>query len=158
MTEDISENKPTNVPDEAPAIYIKKNPDGTVYAITIYNEFQLDGSENSIIAGAYYGYSGGATNDGGFYVSDNENIESYVMNYEELESRRVDGCDVSEHQSYLMQKIWELICEDDNTLSLTNLGKELFNYNVSSDIFISDNFDGDLLSVLSRMWQISLRF
>lgn len=158
MTADIFENTLIPILDEQPAIYIRRNDDGTVYAIIIYSTFQIESSDNSLIAGAYYGYTGGACNDGGFYVTDNENSENYVMDYDDLDARIAEGCDVSTHLKYLMQKVWEIIREDDNTLYLTEFGIGLVRETGLIDPFTSGDFDGDLLGNVSRMWRINLGF
>jgi hypothetical protein len=158
MTADIFEKTLIPISDEQPSIYIRRNDDGTVYAIIIYSTFPLDSSDNSIIAGAYYGYSGGACYESGFYVTDNENSEAYLIDYDELESRIDDGCDVSTHLKYLMQKIWEIIRPDDNTVYLTKFGLDLLQNAGSPNPFTSGDFDGDLLADVSAMWPIFCKF
>ena len=115
----------------------------------------VPGINGDFCLGAYYGYAGGGDNDGGFFSIDIENSIHKHVNFDELEEMRE-----SNHLHYsilesLMKKIWHFIDEDDEIMILTDYGLSL----VQNDgVWISDNFDGDMLAEISQLWAISLKF
>ena len=54
-----------------------------------------------------------------------------------------------------MKKLWDFVDEEDNAMTLTDYGLCL---EKEDGIWISDNFDGDMLADISGLWSISLRF
>jgi hypothetical protein len=105
--------------------------------------------------GAYYGYAGGGENDGGFFIIDIENsIHKHVNfdEFDELYERNKLHHSILEH---LMKKLWDFVDEEDNAMTLTDCGLCL---EKEDGIWISDNFDGDMLADISGLWSISLRF
>ena len=105
--------------------------------------------------GAYYGYAGGGVNDGGFFSIDIENSTHKHINFDEFD-------EMSENNSFhhsilesLMKKLWHFVDEDDGIMTLTDHGLCLEN---NDGVWVSDNFDGDMLAEISELWAISLKF
>ena len=105
--------------------------------------------------GAYYGYSGGGVNDGGFFSIDIENSTHKHINFDEFDEMSENN---SLHHSILeglMKKLWHFVDEDDGIMTLTDHGLCLEN---NDGVWVSDNFDGDMLAEISELWTISLKF
>ena len=54
-----------------------------------------------------------------------------------------------------MKKLWHFVDEDDGIMTLTDHGWCLGN---NDGVWVSDNFDGDMLAEISELWAISLKF
>ena len=105
--------------------------------------------------GAYYGYSGGGVNDGGFFSIDIENSTHKHINFDEFDEMSENN---SLHHSILeglMKKLWHFVDEDNGIMTLTDHGLCLEN---NDGVWVSDNFDGDMLAEISELWAISLKF
>ena len=105
--------------------------------------------------GADYGYAGGGDNDGGFFSIDIENSIHKHINFDELEE--MCESNVLHHSilESLMQKLWHYVDEDNEIMTLTDSGLCLEH---NDGVWVSDNFDGDMLADISGLWSISLRF
>ncbi len=105
--------------------------------------------------GAYYGYAGGGENDGGFFIIDSENSIHKHLNFDEFDELHESNELHHSILEHLMKKLWEFVDEEDNTMKLTDCGLCL---EKKDGIWISDNFDGDMLADISDLWTISLQF
>jgi hypothetical protein len=95
----------------------------------------VPGINGDFCLGAYYGYAGGGDNEL------EEMCESNVLHHSILES--------------LMQKLWHYVDEDNEIMTLTDSGLCLEH---NDGVWVSDNFDGDMLAEISELWAISLKF
>ena len=105
--------------------------------------------------GAYYGYAGGGDNDGGFFSIDIENSIHKHINFDELEEMCESNVFHHSILESLMQKLWHYVDEDNEIMTLTDSGLCLEH---NDGVWVSDNFDGDMLSEISELWAISLKF
>ena len=115
----------------------------------------VPGINGDFCLGAYYGYAGGGDNDGGFFSIDIESSIHKHINFDEHEEmRESNGLHHSILES-LMKKIWHFVDENDEIMMLTDYGLSLEH---NDGVWISDNFDGDMLAEISELWAISLKF
>ena len=115
----------------------------------------VPGINGDFCLGAYYGYAGGGVNDGGFFSIDIENSTHKHINFDEFDEMSENN---SLHHSILkslMKKLWHFVDEDDGIMTLTDHGLCLEN---NDGVWVSDNFDGDMLAEISELWAISLKF
>jgi len=139
-------------------LYIKFRDNFTIYAIilTITPKKHIF-SDNSQTYGAYYGYHGGAVNDGGFFRLSNNRRKQEIFDYAGLETIKEMEANILEN---LMQKIWEIV-DDQNgegDLILTEAGNNLIKRNggVYDGVFTLNDFDGSLLAGIQ--WGLMLQF
>ena len=132
--------------------YIRSVDDEVTAAIFITVVPSINGD---FCLGAYYGYAGGGVNDGGFFSIDIENSTHKHINFDEFDEMSENN---SLHHSILeslMKKLWHFVDEDDGIMTLTDHGLCLEN---NDGVWVSDNFDGDMLAEISELWAISLKF
>lgn len=116
----------------------------------------LPGDEGDFIFGAYYGYAGGGENDGGFFSIDIENSITKHIDFSEFDEMQEDNRKHHSILEALMQKLWHYVDEDEGVMELSANAHEL---QFDGDGFwLSNGFDGDMLSEISDMWLISLKF
>ena len=115
----------------------------------------VPGINGDFCLGAYYGYAGGSDNDGGFFSIDIESSIHKHINFDEHEEMRESNALHHSILESLMKKIWHFVDENDEIMTLSDYGLSL-EYN--DGVWISDNFDGDMLAEISQLWAISLKF
>ena len=129
--------------------------DGDQVTAAIFSSLLSD-SKGDYFVGAYYGYAGGGVNDGGFFSIDIENSFHKHIDFDEFDEIRSQNIKQHSVLEALMQRIWHYIEEEDDILQLTSSGLKLKKN--ENGVWISDNFDGDMLADISGLWSISLRF
>ena len=115
----------------------------------------VPGINGDFCLGAYYGYAGGGDNDGGFFSIDIENSIHKHINFDELEEMCESNVFHHSILESLMQKLWHYVDEDNEIMTLTDSGLCLEH---NDGVWVSDNFDGDMLAEISELWTISLKF
>lgn len=115
----------------------------------------VPGVNGDFFLGSYYGYAGGGVNDGGFFSIDIENSLHQHINFDQFDEMQDSNNFHHGILEALMKKLWFFVDEDNEIITFTEDGLSL---ECHEGIWISDNFDGDLLAEISDMWSISLRF
>ena len=115
----------------------------------------VPGINGDFCLGAYYGQAGGGDNDGGFFSIDIENSIHKHINFDELEEMCESNVFHHSILESLMQKLWHYVDEDNEIMTLTDSGLCLEH---NDGVWVSDNFDGDMLAEISELWAISLKF
>jgi hypothetical protein len=111
----------------------------------------------SYIFGAFYGYCGGAENDGGFFFVDFEEGENIVLGYSDVDELGETHPNSQSLFNALMTVVWTSIDkgEEEDVLNINNHSRELLG---SDELYMSPGFDGDALAAISEAWNINLRF
>jgi len=127
--------------------------DASIVSVTLKNS-----EGNYHIFGAYYGYCGGGTNDGGYFHIDLENDIANTLDYSEVDEIGEEAPNSQALLNALMQAVWLPIADKEDVLNISDFGKKLFQESDNNQLYISENFDTDLLSAISNKWLISTRF
>lgn len=140
--------------------YLSTSRNKEIFASVVY--CTKGSNEGIVFYGAYYGYSGGAVNDGGFFrISKSENSD---LDYDEVEKLGSSNPNLEKLYSFLMSKVWEPIANEDAAypLELSAIGKTLMkkshNWKGEGRFYMDDGFYGDELAEISEKWKIHLRF
>ncbi len=134
------------------AFFLKGKKTGEFIAAIAYH------IQDDTIYGAFYGYAGGGVYDGGFFKIHSNQQEFLILGYDDAEQ------DANSKLFYtLMGQCGDMSNDqDDDPSMLSSKGKYfLENAEVLEDneLFITlNNFDPDLISIVSTQWNISLRF
>lgn len=116
----------------------------------------LPGHESDFFFGAYYGYVGGGENDGGFFSIEIENSITKHIDFGEFDEMQEENKVHHSILEALMQKLWHYVDENEGYMELSANAEEL---QLDGDgIWLSNGFDGDMLSEISDIWLISLKF
>lgn len=134
--------------------YIKAD-NGAVNAVVVYAVQER--GDDSLMLGAYYGSVGGGELDGGYFRIDFEADEHTALSYDDMEALQEDSPLDHEVLEGLMQKLWELVEEEDGDFQLTDAGREVFAPD-EDGVWMDAEFDGDALAEVSEQWAINLRF
>lgn len=134
--------------------YIRADDDG-VSAIIVYTVQERE--DKSIVLGAYYGSVGGGELDGGYFRIDSEGGEQLALSYDEMESLQEESPADHETLEKLMQKLWELVEDEEGDLQLTDIGRKVY-FPDEDGVWMDAEFDGDALSEVSEQWAINTRF
>lgn len=141
---------------DSPTIrYIRTGTTGEFVAGIVYKTI-FNNESGQMVLGAYYGYAGGGEYDGGYFFIDIEKDIYQTKSYDEAEESPS-----AKHYNTLMGLCGEFF-SDDEPADLSKYSKELLaNCPPESDgsrVFCDELFDGDMLSQVSDLWVISLRF
>ena len=128
---------------------------GAVNAVVVYAVQER--GDVSLILGAYYGSVGGGELDGGYFRIDFEADEHTALSYDDMEALQEDSPLDHEVLEGLMQKLWELVEEEDGDFQLTDAGRQVFAPD-EDGVWMDAEFDGDALAEVSEQWAINLRF
>ena len=134
--------------------YLRVRSDGTFFAAIAYTALvDTDCAVN--IYGAYFGYVGGAVYDGGYFHIDIEADVHDILSYDDAESSE---------QKELLQEMISICCEfrnDEDPSECTEAANQLLenaNDEQGDKVFMDDDFDGDILSEVSELWEIRILF
>lgn len=110
------------------------------------------------IFGAYYGYCGGGSNDGGFFYIDLEHGDTETLDYSDVEELGESSPTTQDLFNNIMREVWLPIADEEDVLNISEYGKKLFAQSSDPLIHVSVGFDAELLSDISNQWRISTRF
>jgi len=138
--------------------YVRTDSDGNLNSCVIYIEEWDDAQTASRLRGACFGYAGGGEYETSFFLIDNEQGESRVLDFSEAEED-----ENSELFDALLFECSRLYDEDDGEYRLTDFGESLIAMGHESDdedgtVYMDEDFDGDSLDEVSSSWLINLRF
>lgn len=112
-----------------------------------------DGGVN--LYGAYFGHIGSGDYDGGYFHIDVERDEHSLISYDDAESS---------DQKDLLQNLMSICGEfsnDEDPSECTEAANQLLenaNDEQGDKVFMDDDFDGDMLSEVSELWEIRILF
>ena len=135
------------------SVYLKS--DGSNIAIAAISYFV---SVGGLMRGAYYGYSGGGVNEGGYFSKIEGSREFSLHDYSEVDELESSDPDAFNAFQSMMDEVWSMVEDDEGELLITEAGQGLMLTKGEGNIFMSNGFDSDELEEMSANWSISLRF
>lgn len=143
--------------DTARYLRIDKNTSAATASI-VYEVTSFD--EKNIIYGAYYGYTGGGVNDGGFFEINIEDDVNTHLDYSDIDELGETNPALKNKYEVLISKVWEVIddSDGDDSITLNDFGKRLIAASDDKEVYMDGDFDGDLLAEISTQWKLTLKF
>jgi len=137
--------------------YLRTGTDKNFESAIAYRKVKPSSKDGHRIVGAYWGYAGGGSFDGGYFIVDSEDGHS-VLSFEDIE----DHPDKETLES-CMQEVANLYSDEDDPDSpeLSDLGSSLIDNGTEEEDFIlfaDEGFDTTLLGQVSDDWSTSLKF
>ena len=137
--------------------YLRTGTDKNFESAIAYRKVKPSSKDGHRIVGAYWGYAGGGSFDGGYFIVDSEDGHS-VLSFEDIE----DHPDKETLES-CMQEVANLYSDEDDPDSpeLSDLGSSLIDNGTEEGDFIlfaDEGFDTTLLGQVSDDWSTSLKF